>query len=81
MNEKYVWELWQKCKHPHPKHGGGDMIWPMEFAELIIKECIDTCIKVEDDDYEDFTPDIATGIRDGAMLCAIDIRQRFGIEG
>jgi hypothetical protein len=39
MNEKYLWELWAKCKHPHPKHGGGDMVWPMEFAELIVREC------------------------------------------
>ena len=39
MNEKYIWELWSKCKHPHPEYGGGDMVWPMEFAELIIREC------------------------------------------
>jgi hypothetical protein len=39
MNEKYLWELWAKCKHPHPKYGGGDMVWPMEFAELIVREC------------------------------------------
>jgi hypothetical protein len=39
MNEKYLWELWAKCKHPHPKHGGGDMVWPMEFAELIVTKC------------------------------------------
>ena len=40
MNEKYLWELWFKCKHPHPEYGGGDMVWPMEFAELIVRECI-----------------------------------------
>ena len=40
MNEKYLWELWFKCKHPHPEYGGGDMVWPMEFAELIVKECM-----------------------------------------
>ena len=39
MNEKYLWELWAKCKHPHPEYGGGDMVWPMEFAELIVREC------------------------------------------
>ena len=39
MNEKYLWELWAKCKHPHPKYGGGDMVWPIEFAELIVREC------------------------------------------
>ena len=41
MNEKYLWELWQKCKHPHPKYGGEDMVWPIEFAELIVRECLD----------------------------------------
>ena len=40
MNEKYLWELWAKCKHPHPKYGGGDMVWPIEFAELIVRECM-----------------------------------------
>jgi hypothetical protein len=40
MNEKYLWELWAKCKHPHPEFGGGDMVWPIEFAELIIRECL-----------------------------------------
>jgi len=41
MNEEYLCELWRKCKHPHPKYGGEDMVWPMEFAEMIIKECMD----------------------------------------
>ena len=40
MNEKHLWELWAKCKHPHPDYGGGYMVWPMEFAELIIQECM-----------------------------------------
>ena len=40
MNEKYLWELWAKCKHPHPKYGGGDMVWPIEFAELIVRKCM-----------------------------------------
>ena len=45
MNEKYLWELWDKCTHPHPVHGGKDMGWPMEFAELIIR----TCANIADD--------------------------------
>jgi hypothetical protein len=49
MNEKYLWELWAKCKHPHPKHGGGDMVWPMEFAESIVKECMTMCDTVSAD--------------------------------
>ena len=43
MNEKYLLDLWGKSKHPHPKYGGQDMIWPAEFAELIIQECIAQC--------------------------------------
>lgn len=49
MNEKYLWELWRKCNHPHPKWGGDSMVWPMEFAELIIKECISVLIEQADD--------------------------------
>lgn len=41
MNEKYLWQLWEKCKHPHPKYGGGDMVWPIEFAQLIVQECVE----------------------------------------
>ncbi len=48
MNEKYLWELWAKCKHPHPKHGGEDMVWPMEFAELIVRECALKCLEDTD---------------------------------
>lgn len=80
MNEKYLWSLWEKCIHPHPKHGGGNMAFPMEFAELIIQECMQCCDKVDDDEYEDITPDCVTGIRDGALLCKIEIKERFGIE-
>ena len=70
MNEKYLWELWEKCKHPHPKYGGGDMVWPMEFAELIIRECIEVCnSRVGNSDYNT-----------GRMHCASDLREHFGVE-
>ena len=70
MNEKYLWELWEKCKHPHPKYGGGDMVWPMEFAELIIRECIEVCnSRVGNSDYNT-----------GRMHCASDLRAHFGVE-
>jgi hypothetical protein len=57
MNEQYLWELWNKCKHPHPKYGGGDMVWPIEFAELIVREC--ACIA---DDMKSL--DVAAAIKD-----------------
>lgn len=70
MNEKYLWELWEKCKHPHPKYGGGDMVWPMEFAELIIRECIEVCnSRVGNSDYNT-----------GRMHCASDLKEHFGVE-
>ena len=70
MNEKYLWELWEKCKHPHPKYGGGDMVWPLEFAELIIRECIEVCnSRVGNSDYNT-----------GRMHCASDLREHFGVE-
>jgi len=40
MNER-IWELFRQANHPHPKHGGNDMFFPEEFAELIITECCD----------------------------------------
>ena len=51
-----------------------------KFAELIIKKCMQCCDKVDDDDYDDITPDVVTGMRDGALLCKIEIKQHFGVE-
>ena len=74
MNEKYMWELWSKCKHPHPEYGGGDMIWPMEFAELIVKECMDIARQVGNiSDPEDFALDRCYEIEQ-------KIQDRFGVE-
>jgi hypothetical protein len=72
MNEKYLWKLWAKCKHPHPKHGGGDMVWPMEFAELIVQECVAICQDVDGEDNID--------ARSGRQDCAVEIREHFGVE-
>ena len=74
MNEKYIWELWSKCKHPHPEYGGGDMIWPMEFAELIVKECVDIARQVGNiSDPEDFALDRCYEIEQ-------KIQDRFGVK-
>ena len=70
MNEKYLWELWFKCKHPHPEYGGGDMVWPMEFAELIVRECIAQCEKNKDHEW----------LGSGSKLSAFNIREHFGVE-
>ena len=74
MNEKYIWELWSKCKHPHLEYGGGDMIWPMEFAELIVKECMDIARQVGNiSDPEDFALDRCYEIEQ-------KIQDRFGVK-
>ena len=74
MNEKYIWELWSKCKHPHPEYGGGDMIWPMEFAELIVKDCMDIARQVGNiSDPEDFALDRCYEIEQ-------KIQDRFGVK-
>ena len=48
-----------------------------KFAELIVKECMLQCIKVENDvelsDYEG-------GFKDGALLCYQEIQEHFGVE-
>ena len=42
MNDR-IWELFRQANHPHPKHGGNDMFFPEEFAELIVRECVNVC--------------------------------------
>jgi hypothetical protein len=44
MNER-IWELFRQANHPHPEHGGNDMFFPEEFAELIVRECADVVHK------------------------------------
>ena len=48
-----------------------------KFAELIVRECMLQCIKVENDvelsDYEG-------GFKDGALLCYQEIQEHFGVE-
>jgi len=54
-----------------------DKVDIQKFAELIIKEAVECCTKVEEDielaDYEG-------GFRDGALLCRQEIKEHFGIE-
>ena len=48
-----------------------------KLAELIIRECMALCIKVENDvelsDYEG-------GFKDGTLLCYQEIQEHFGVE-
>ena len=47
-----------------------------KFAELIIRECMSLCAKVEHDDE---LSDYAGGFKDGALLCQREIQDHFGI--
>ena len=78
MNEKYIWELWSKCKHPHPEYGGGDMIWPMEFAELIVRECI-SVINTEAAEHED-DDEYERAWKMGTEFAVYQIKQHFGVK-
>jgi len=48
-----------------------------KFAELIVKECMAQCRKVEDDDE---VSDYEGGFRDGALLCYEEIKEHFGVK-
>ena len=74
MNEKYLWELWERCKHPHPKFGGDDMVWPIEFAELIVQECMACSTWVGNVNNNPIEP-VHT-----AHAINQRIRQHFGVE-
>ena len=76
MNEKYLWELWSKCKHPHPKYGGGDMIFPMEFAELIVRDCL---VQIEQA-IPDTTCASAGPYKTAKIAATSRVRKHFGVE-
>ena len=69
------------CKEEGRTGGPTDHIWNTlstgKFAELIVRECMLQCIKVENDvelsDYEG-------GFKDGALLCYQEIQEHFGVE-
>lgn len=60
-----------------PTGEAGDNLFVEKFAELIVRECMLQCIKVENDvelsDYEG-------GFKDGALLCYQEIQEHFGVE-
>jgi len=43
-----------------------------KFAQLIVRECIDICQDVDDDDNID--------ARSGRQDCAVEIKEHFGVE-
>jgi len=75
MNER-IRELAERagCSIDGMGYGEGNV---EKFAELIVRECMLQCIKVENDvelsDYEG-------GFKDGALLCYQEIQEHFGVE-
>jgi len=51
-----------------------------KFAKLIVQECIQCCSKVDDIDCDCIGTDIITGMRDGALLCGIEIKEHFNLD-
>lgn len=43
-----------------------------KFAFLVVQECLNICKSVEEESELD-------GISDGALVCAIEIKERFGL--
>jgi hypothetical protein len=81
MNER-IRELWEEATvstWPRPgKFTAGEYDYHLEkFAELIVRECMAQCVKVEDDDE---LSNYEGGFRDGALLCYQEIREHFGVE-
>lgn len=56
---------------------GGSVADLEKFAELIVRECMLQCAKVEDDDE---LSDYEGGFKDGALLCYQEIKEHFGIK-
>ena len=52
----------------------GELIFSKErFAELIVRECVNLC-------YDRAYRGTFGSVTDGAMLCANDIKEQFGVE-
>ncbi len=80
MNER-IWELFRQANHPHPKHGGNDMFFPEEFAELIVQECVQTLRDNTPVLEEDITPeDWDKGYIRAMVDCEHHIKEHFGVD-
>ncbi len=51
--------------------------WMEKFAELIVRECIQQCLNVEEDGELYKEPGT---FADGALLCREEIKAHFGVE-
>ena len=72
MNKRFK-ELAEQASHQSPD--GYPVTIPYskdfakKFAELIVRECMEQCTKVEEE-YELY----------GALLCRVEIKEHFGVE-
>jgi len=74
MNERFENLAEQAMVHIPGQTGLHTRTFSLEkFAELIVKECMAQCAKVEEDDE-------LSGVSDGALLCREEIKEHFGVE-
>ena len=76
MNER-IWELFRQANHPHPKHGGNDMFFPEEFAELIVRECAEIS---EQSQWSEAKGEYYEGFNEAMIYVSNKIKQHFGVE-
>ena len=63
--------------------GGGSLyldVFAQKFAELIVRECMKVCKKIEQYEVGNQDPVEVGCIRAGATFCREDIKDHFGVE-
>jgi hypothetical protein len=82
MNEQTkskLHKLADQCKHPDNYHQGPWMDY-IQFAELIVRECVSIC-EINGQSYKhSFTPSKARLAESTSNHCAMMIKQHFGIK-
>ena len=76
MNER-IQELHEEAMKSCDEHRSDTLnyhrIYREKFAELIVRECVTLC-------YNRAYAGTQGSLSDGAMLCANDIKEQFGVE-
>ena len=71
MNQRIL-ELANQCGYWSGQTIQMNAVGIEKFAELIVRECMAQCLKVEEDDE--------SGVSVDALLCREEIRKHFGVE-
>ena len=94
MNDQILLKLAEQAgfENGHQDRDGRSLAYELEkFAELIVRECLDQCAKIENDcelgNYDGgdqsqalaFPRGMVFGSGVGALLCANEIKEHFGV--